>query len=61
MKASRVQQLEPIRAINVEKLGMTTTIRPLRMTMPVLSTLWEKKVGWVGGGERVNLAIHKQD
>ena len=40
MKASRVQQLEPIRAISVEKLGITTTIRPLRITKPVLSAVW---------------------
>ena len=40
MKASRVQQLEPIRAISVEKLGITITIRPLRITKPILSAVW---------------------
>ena len=35
MKARRVQQLEPIRAIRVEKLGIQITINPLRMTKPV--------------------------
>ena len=39
MKASRVQQLEPTSAINVEKLGIQTTINPLSKTNPVRRTV----------------------
>ena len=38
-----MQQLEPIRAISVEKLGITTTIRPLRITKPILSAVWRDR------------------
>lgn len=40
MKASRVQQLEPTRAMRVENLGMASTISPVSTTSVVLSTHW---------------------
>ena len=38
MKARRVQQPEPTRAIKMEKFGMHRTMMPVRKTRPVRST-----------------------
>ena len=43
MKANSVQQLEPISAIRVEKLGMQITISPVNITNPVRRAVWRRE------------------
>lgn len=44
MKPKRVQQLEPIRAMRVEKLGMINTTIPVKATRPPRRTPCERTI-----------------
>jgi len=50
MKARKVQQLEPTRAMRVEKSGIASTTRPDTTTRPVRNTHWYQDEGGGKGG-----------